>query len=144
MPNKKIKNATICVYDKITFKSKLEVMAYKTLKDAGLNPLYEAKKFIVMEGFRPTVPFYRENNSKQLVQDNQKIRDITYTPDFLVVYKNVVAFVEMKGQLNDSYPIKRKMFRKLLEDNYKDSDVFYFEIKNKRELLSAIKIIKNE
>ena len=97
-----------------------------------------------MEGFRPTVPFYRENNSKQLVQDNQKIRDITYTPDFLVMYKNRVAFVEMKGQLNDSYPIKRKMFRKLLEDNYKDSDVFYFEIKNKRELLSAIKIIKNE
>ncbi len=144
MPNKKIKNATICVYDKITFKSKLEVMAYKTLKEAGLNPLYEAKKVIIMQGFKPTIPFYRENKAKQFIQDSQKIRDITYTPDFLVVYKDTVAFVEMKGQLNDSYPIKRKMFRRFLEDNYKDSGVLYFEVKNKRELLSVIKIIKNE
>ena len=45
--NKKIKNATSTKYDGIQFKSKLEVSVYKTLKDKGLDPLYECNKFIL-------------------------------------------------------------------------------------------------
>ena len=47
--NKKIKNATSVEYDGIQFKSKLEVTIYKTLKEKGLNPLYECNKFILQD-----------------------------------------------------------------------------------------------
>lgn len=45
----------------------------------------------------------------------------------------------MKGFQNDTYPIKKKMFRKLLET----FDIgFFFEIYTKKQLLQAIDIIK--
>ena len=45
--NKKIKNATPEEYNNIKFKSKLEVMAYKTLVQAGFEPKYEPYTYII-------------------------------------------------------------------------------------------------
>lgn len=140
--NKKIKNATPLQYDNIQFKSKLEVMAYKTLKEAGFNPQYELEKFVLWEGFKPTVPFYDKDKVTRLLKpNNKKMVNITYSPDFMFYYKEHPIIVELKGMENDTFPLKKKLFRAYLESHLPNS--LYFEIFSKRQLLQAIQIIKS-
>ncbi len=140
--NKKIINASPLEYDGISFKSKLEKMAYQTLKEQGFPVLYEPKKFIIWEGFRPNVPFYNKDASTRMLKmDRKKVIDITYTPDLMFEYNNHLIIIEMKGFENNTYPLKKKIFRKWLESNYPNS--IYFEIFTKKQLLQAIDIIKN-
>lgn len=140
--NKKIINASPLEYDGISFKSKLEKMAYQTLKEQGFPVLYEPKKFIIWEGFRPNVPFYNKDvSTRMLKMDRKKVIDISYTPDLMFEYNNHLIIIEMKGFENNTYPLKKKIFRKWLESNYPNS--IYFEIFTKKQLLQAIDIIKN-
>lgn len=140
--NKKIINASPLEYDGISFKSKLEKMAYQTLKEQGFPVLYEPKKFIIWEGFRPNVPFYNKDvSTRMLKMDSKKVIDISYTPDLMFEYNNHLIIIEMKGFENNTYPLKKKIFRKWLESNYPNS--IYFEIFTKKQLLQAIDIIKN-
>lgn len=139
--NKKIKNATPLKYDGITFKSKLEKMAYQTLKEYNLPVAYEPMTFTIWEGFKPTVPFYDKNKTTRMLKLNQKkIISITYTPDFIIQYNNYTVILELKGRENDCFYLKKKIFRKWLE-KYKPKSV-YFEIYTKKQLLQAIDIIK--
>lgn len=139
--NKKIKNARESVFNGITFKSKLEESFYKTLKAANLDPDYELMKFILIDGFRPTVPFYNRSKSKVFRLDMSKVRDITYTPDFTLLYNDTLFIIEAKGIENDTYPLKKKLFRRLLESM--KVPCVYFEVHTKRELLKVIDIIKS-
>lgn len=140
--NKKVINASPLEYDGIFFKSKLEKMAYQTLKEQGFPVLYEPKKFIIWEGFRPNVPFYNKDASTRMLKmDSKKVIDISYTPDLMFEYNNHLIIIEMKGFENNTYPLKKKIFRKWLESNYPNS--IYFEIFTKKQLLQAIDIIKN-
>ena len=140
--NKKIKNASPLEYNGISFKSKLEKMAYQTLKEQGFPVRYEPKKFIIWEGFRPNVPFYNKDvSTRMLKMDSKKVIDISYTPDLMFEYNNHLIIIEMKGFENNTYPLKKKIFRKWLESNYPNS--IYFEIFTKKQLLQAIDIIKN-
>lgn len=140
MSNKKIKNASKLTVNGITFKSKLEVNVYNTLKAQGFQVEYEPKTFIIWEGFRPTVPFYdRSGKGDCLLLQKNKIIDIRYTPDFIVGYKGFTIFIEAKGMENDVFYIKKKLFRSLLEEM---NDVMYFEVRSKKETLEAVKIIK--
>lgn len=140
--NKKIKNASPLEYEGISFKSKLEKMAYQTLREQGLPVEYEPQKFIIWEGFKPTVPFYNKDlKTRMLKLETKKIIDISYTPDFIVKYNSYMAILELKGFENNVYPLKKKIFRKWLETNIPKS--IYFEIYTKKQLLQAIDIIKN-
>ena len=139
--NKKIKNARESVFNGITFKSKLEESFYKTLKAANLDPDYQLMKFILIDGFRPTVPFYNRSKSKVFRLDMSKVRDITYTPDFTLIYNDILFIIEAKGIENDTYPLKKKLFRRLLESM--KVPCVYFEVHTKRELLKVIDIIKS-
>ena len=141
MENKKIKNARTSVYNGIIFKSKLEETFYKTLVSAGLNPLYEDRTYTLMRGFTPTVKFYNRSNSREFKLDMRKVRDITYTPDFTILYKGALFIIEAKGIENDTYPLKKKLFRRFLETL--EIPCIYFEVHTKRELLSVIDIIKS-
>lgn len=139
--NKKIINASPLEYDGISFKSKLEKMAYQTLKEQGFPVLYEPRKFIIWKGFRPNVPFYNKDASTRMLKmDSKKVIDISYTPDLMFEYNNHLIIIEMKGFENNTYPLKKKIFRKWLESNYPNS--IYFEIFTKKQLLQAIDIIK--
>lgn len=141
MVNKKIKGATSLVSDGISFKSKLEVVIYKELLRAGFNPKYEERKFVIWEGIKPTKPFYnRDIQTKMLKLDMGKMRDITYTPDFTFEYKNHFIIIEAKGFENDTFPIKKKLFRGLLEKM--ETSVIYLEVYTKKQLLQAIEILK--
>lgn len=140
--NKKIKNASPLEYDDIYFKSQLEKMIYQTLREQGFPVKYEPHKFVLWQGFRPTVPFYDKNKyTRMLKLESKKIIDITYTPDFVFTYNGFLVIIEAKGMENDCFYLKKKMFRKWLEDNHPKS--IYFEIYTKKQLLQAISIIQN-
>ena len=139
MINKKIKGATARSFNGINFKSQLEVIIYKTLIQEGFNPKYEEKKFILWDGFKPTIPFYNKGKNGLNKLSMTKLIDITYTPDFTFDYKGYLVIIEAKGYENDTFPIKKKMFRKILE-TYKKA--LYFEVFTKKQLVDAIKIIK--
>lgn len=148
MDNKKIKNATKKEYNGIQFKSLLEVMVYKTLLQKGFEPHYEASKYPIWKGFKPEIPCYKPNKQGILELQNNKIIDITYTPDFIFMAPDdkTVIIMEIKGFQNDTYPLKEKMFRGYLENllhTYKQPTIF-FQIKNKSQLLEAIDIINTK
>lgn len=139
--NKKIKNATSVTVDGIKFKSKFESKVYEVLKEKEFEPKYEPWKFTIFRGFIPTVPFYDKNNKTGLLKFNKKkLIDITYTPDFICEYNGITIILEVKGKVNDVFPIKRKLFRYYLE-TWK-IPVMFFEIYSKKQLLQAIEIIK--
>lgn len=93
MINKKIKNATKCVYEGITFDSKLELFAYKLLKNSNIE--FELKKeFILQEKFK---------------YNNESIREIKSIPDFYLPNHNCI--IDTKGFANDVSPLKYKMLK---------------------------------
>lgn len=157
--NKKIRNATECKSGNLTFKSQLEKSIYKTLLEQGFNPQYEPKTHELWSGFIPITPFYdkesdaqqtkRINNggttkSKILTLKTGKIVGIRYTPDFYFKYGNLDVYIEAKGIENDVFYLKKKLFRKYLDDIFIRTKQYsiYFEIYTKKQLLQAIEIIK--
>ena len=157
--NKKIRNATECKSGNLTFKSQLEKSIYKTLLEQGFNPQYEPKTHELWSGFIPITPFYdkesdaqqtkRINNggttkSKILTLKTGKIVGIRYTPDFYFKYGNLDVYIEAKGIENDVFYLKKKLFRKYLDDIFirTKHHSIYFEIYTKKQLLQAIEIIK--
>ena len=140
MANKKIINATPVESDGIEFKSKFEEKVYNILKDNGLQPEYESQSFILWEGLKPTVPFYTKSKKGELKLNQSKLKDITYTPDFIFTFLDRTIYVEVKGYANDVFPYKFKMFRKILEDMPGNHEVW--EIFTKRQLLECISNLK--
>lgn len=160
--NKKIRNATVSKVKGITFKSQTEKMVYKTLLENNIEPEYEKHTFLLWEGFTPTTPFYDQETNKQqekrnlaenpdkaspkkLVLKSEKVIGIRYTPDFHFVVNNVDIWIEVKGIENDVFYIKKKLFRKFLDDRFEADGKrsMFFEIYTKRQLLQALEIINN-
>ncbi len=135
--NKKVKNARITIYDGISFKSKLEVYCYKKLKENVIPFEYEKYKFTLFEGIKPSILTSIFPNKQGILEVNtDKLRDITYTPDFV----GDSWIIETKGRANDSYPLKLKMFRKLMESQNKYR--LFMEPHNQKQVDGAIKLIK--
>ena len=157
MANKKIRNATACKSSSITFKSQLEKIIYNTLIEQGFTPKYEPKR-IVLLNFEPcTVPFYDKETDtqyKKRLEEGGKspkllnlksnvLLPITYTPDFYIQYNNIDVWIEAKGMENDVYYLKKKLFRRYLENQSKQGiKSIFFEIYSKKQLLQAIEIFK--
>ena len=139
--NKKIKNATKTTESGIAFKSEIEARIYKALVAEGFDPLYEKVTFTLSEKIRPTVPFF--NRIKGLLGlDMKPVQAITYTPDFTFEYNGILIVIEVKGFENDVFPVKKNLFRKHLETLNQPS--MFFEVRAKKELLEALKIIRME
>lgn len=151
--NKKIVNANPMVCDGIEFRSQLEVMTYKTLKEGGITPEYEKHTFTLWEGFTPTIPFLTKNTLKRKDRRcmplststmivHKPLTSITYTPDFYFEYGGRKVIVEAKGVPNDVYPYKFKMFRKYLEQQPDKDAYIIWEIHTKKQLLECISHLK--
>lgn len=137
--NKKVQNATAKVYKGIKFRSKLELFTYKKLEEEGIKALYEKKKFILQEGFHYDMPTYEPTKKDGYVDvSHKKIRDITYTPDF--VDPNGKWIIEVKGYANDVFPIKWKMFKDYLMQQ--ENPPVLFLPKNQGQVLQTIELIK--
>lgn len=133
--NKKIKNAESLIIEGIKFRSKLEYRVYKQLKELLDVPiLYEAETLNLVPSFTPTIPFI----STLVSNPQSKVRSITYTPDFTFEYRGKHVYLECKGFENDTYPIKRKLFRKFLESREDKDSIIFCEIRNIRECKQLI------
>ena len=159
MSNKKIKNAQKNSCNRIQFKSKLEKTIYQTLVEKGYSPLYEPETILRWDSFIPQTPFYdRETDNqykkrteketkksfRRLVLKTDKIIGIRYTPDFYFKYKDLDVWIESKGFENDIFYIKKKLFRKYLDNKLEKEGIksIFFEVYTKNQLLQALDIIK--
>jgi hypothetical protein len=113
--NKKIKNATECTLDGISFRSKQERAIYKYLLSIGITPKYEAERFTIWDRENFSVPFY-DRYGKSFKRITRKPTAVHYTPDFIFTLENTKVILEVKGFKNDAVPYKIRMFRDLLED----------------------------
>ena len=136
--NKKVRNATAKVYKGIKFRSKLELFTNRKLEDAGIDALYEKKKYVLQEGFRYSATVYEPHKTKGYIPTTTKIRDITYTPDFVDPHGRWI--IEVKGFANDVFPLKWKMFKNYLMQQ--DDPPVLFLPRNQKQVLETIELIK--
>lgn len=139
--NKKIKNAAGEVCNGIKFRSKLEGRLYGKMLKLGLNPEYEAETIVLWEGFRPSQPFYVDGapqiTKKSLIP--LLLEDWKYTPDFILEFGGYKFYIEAKGQPNDLWPYKRKLFLRWIE---KQQKCYFFEVRTIRGLVKSIELMK--
>lgn len=143
--NQKVKNATLTELDGIQFKSKLEAVTYKALKDEGFEPEYEKRKYVLQESEMFTVPCYMPYKDRKTHKDEwglnkYKTLSIKYTPDFTFMLGDRLIIIEVKGMANDRYPYQKKLFFKWLSDSRQNA--CFFEIHNKKQLNKSIEILK--
>lgn len=147
--NKKIRGATSIEYNDIKFKSVLECSCYKKLETAGFDFSYETERIPLWEGTKlQNVLIYAPKKiragkyGKFLELQTRALLDITYTPDFIVTKGNYKIYFDVKGKENDTYPIKKKMFLKNLEERNDGVQYMFFEPHSVKQMLQAIEIIK--
>ena len=126
-------------HDGIQFASGLEKHMYIALKKAKIKALYEGETFELMEGFSfPFESYERCGNSKGDYKNrgNKKILNIKYTPDF--VGRGFI--IETKGRANESFPLRWKMFKKLVSENKIEPFVLY-KPQNQKECDKTVELI---
>tara|TARA_R110002012_G_scaffold286509_1_gene478054 strand:+ start:806 stop:1246 length:441 start_codon:yes stop_codon:yes gene_type:complete len=108
-------------YDGIKFASQLEIYMYQQLKENDIEFGYEAERFDLIEAFMSNnVSFERTATKDFINRGEKKIRGIYYTPDFV----SDDFIIETKGRANESFPIRWKLFKRLLDKN-NDMRVIY-------------------
>lgn len=148
--NKKIRGATRITYNGIKFRSKLEVNCYMQLQKTDLHFAYEPEKIILWEGLRlQEVLSYAPKKLRpgkyaaELALQTRPLSNITYTPDFKIVYKNYIIYYDVKGMVNDTYPIKKRMFLKHLEEKQDGYHYIFLEPHNLTQMAKSIEYIYN-
>ena len=127
-------------YDGITFASGLERYMYVALKKANIKALYEGQTFELVEGFDfPFEAYERCGNSKGEYKNrgNKKILNIKYTPDF--IGKGFI--IETKGRANESFPMRWKLFKRLIANDRVGPFTLY-KPQNQKECDMTVELIK--
>ena len=125
--------------DGIDFASGLERYMYMALKKAKIRALYEGETFELQEAFDfPFESYERCGNSKGDYKNrgNKRILNIKYTPDF--VGKGFI--IETKGRANESFPLRWKMFKKLMSES-KIGPFTLYKPQNQKECDETIRLI---
>lgn len=140
--NRKVVNATSTSYNGIKFRSKIELSIYKLLEKSELNFKYEDFTITLIEGFTPTKVSYipRKRRGVKVTEFKEKVRPLTYTPDFTVYKNNKVYLIEVKGFETDRYIVKRKLLLKYIEDK----DMIFLEVHTIKDMMNCIELIKND
>jgi hypothetical protein len=126
------------VYDGIKFASGLEKYMYIALKKAKIRFKYEGETFVLLNGFHfDNQVFERQSNSKgEYINRGQKrILPIKYTPDFI----GNDFIIETKGRPNESFPIRWKLFKKLVTQQFPNYTLY--KPQNQKECDITIKLI---
>lgn len=145
MENKKVLNATVVTIDGQEFKSKFEAKCYLLLKNSGLNFTHEQEHCVLLEGFQDkNVLDWKWDKKKRtfLRKPMYKAREMTYTPDFAVHTKTGKVYIEAKGNPNDTFPIKYKMFLKYLSERNDGLSYEYVIVKTIEQMNDVISKLK--
>ena len=128
------------MFDGITFASGLEKYMYIALKKAKIKSRYEGETFTLQEGFMfDNESYERQANGKgDLVnRGSKKILGIKYTPDFIGLTDEFI--IECKGRANDTFPMRWKLFKKYVKDNF--PHVTLYKPQNQKECDKVIELI---
>ena len=128
------------MYDGITFASGLEKYMYIALQKAKIKVGYEAFTYEVFPGFMfDNESYERQANGKgDLVNRGcKKILGIKYTPDFIGLTDEFI--IECKGRANDTFPMRWKLFKKYVKDNF--PHVTLYKPQNQKECDKVIELI---
>jgi len=110
-------------YDGIDFASGLERYMYMALKKANIKCKYEGETFVLINGFHFENEVYeRQANGKGdfINRGSKRILPIKYTPDFI----GYNFIIETKGRANESFPIRWKLFKKLVTEQFPDYTIY--------------------
>ena len=127
-------------YDGIKFASGLERYMYQALKKAKIKATYEGKTFEIVSGFEfDTTCIARSANGKGDYKNrgNKKILNIKYTPDF--IGKGFI--IETKGRANESFPMRWKLFKRLMA-NDRIGPFTLYKPQNQKECDMTVELIK--
>ena len=125
-------------HDGITFQSGLEKYMYIALKKAKIKAKYEGQTYELVPSFNFTNKCYeRQANSKGdfTNRGSKRILPIKYTPDFI----GEDFIIETKGRPNESFPIRWKLFKKLMTEQF--PGYILFKPQNQKECDRVIEII---
>ena len=120
----RIQNVHPKEYNGIKYRSTLEADTAKVLSALNIPFSYENRKITLLEGFK--CPY----------EDN-KVRAITYTPDFEIHAPHANIMLECKGFETPEWKNKRKYLYKYLMENEPDTK-FFMVYSCKRDLLKAL------
>lgn len=110
-------------YDGIEFASGLEKYMYIALRKAKIKTKYEGETFVLLNGFHFENEVYeRQANGKGdfINRGSKRILPIKYTPDFI----GYNFIIETKGRANESFPIRWKLFKKLVTEQFPDYTIY--------------------
>lgn len=139
--NKKVINATEVTYNGIKFRSRSEMRMYLTMLKEGFTPEFESQSFIIWDGCYLQKPYFFEG--EPVVTKNghtKKLQDWVYTPDFIITLGCCTFIIEVKGNPNDLWPYKRKLFLKYID---KMKNTYFFEVKTIKGLKKTLSTIRN-
>ncbi len=122
----KVRNATKVDKYGIHFRSKLELYTYEAFMNAGIPVLYEPKHFTLLEKFE---------------YNGEKIRPITYLPDFIGKWNGKRFIVECKGLMGDSFPLRYKLFKHYLKKHRSTAKLYL--VRNHKQVDEMIEDILN-
>jgi len=128
-------------YDGHNFASGLEKYMYMALQKAKIKAKYEGETFVLLNGFHFENEVYeRQANSKGefINRGEKRILPIKYTPDFI----GEDFIIETKGRPNESFPIRWKLFKKLVTEQFPSYTLF--KPQNQKECDRVIEILKNK
>lgn len=140
---KQITRSTKVKEDGIEFASKLELYMYRALKKAKIKNEYEGKTFTIINGCNFPMASFEKTKSKKILHDrgNKKLLGIRYTPDFIDVQDPPRFIIETKGNPNESFPIRWKLFKMHLVREGIQTNLFM--PRNQKDCDETIAILKN-
>lgn len=136
---KAISKANKYTYRGTEYKSGLELYAAQKFEEAQLFVQYEPVKFILQDSFYMIDELYeRQSNGKGdfKKRGGKKVLPLTYRPDF--IGGNFIC--ETKGFAGEAFPLRWKLFKKMICDNY-DGEIMIFKPQNRKEVDKMIEII---
>jgi hypothetical protein len=125
-------------YDGHNFASGLERYMYIALKKAKIKAKYEGETFVLINGFHfENESYERQANSKGdfTNRGSKRILPIKYTPDFI----GDDFIIECKGRPNESFPIRWKLFKRLMTEQF--PGYVLFKPQNQKECDRVVEII---
>lgn len=139
---KQITRSTKVKEDGIEFASKLELHMYRQLKKAKIKSLYEGKTFTIIKGCDFPMASYEKTKLKKSLHDrgHKKLLGIKYTPDFIDVQDPPRFIIETKGNPNESFPIRWKLFKMHLVEEGIETNLFM--PRNQKDCEEVVAILK--
>lgn len=138
---KMIVRANKTTVDGIQFASALESKMYRLLKEAGMRFGYESVNYTVLEGFVYSTDCYEKYQKRNPeMTDRRNVLKVGFTPDF--VGENEEYIIEVKGRPNESFPLRWKMFKALMQQREKPP--LLFKPSTTKECEQVIQILKEK